>query len=563
MLTCLPLSIIIRCSTVAKGFQLMLLLRLSICLTLLLLGCSIASAANYTRFWTPPGPEPMGHDVDPDFGNQREFFRLDDSSWVERFPDGFLIVFKVVGTQQLSLPTVTDPPQAGTTSGLVIASAISNLQYFLPDQMQPGSRLTYRLGNAGGFLPSSPIRSFPADDASSRLYVQVVGSMAKIRDALFASVPGTIDEQGDPEANAHGYRYRFDALTDPDHRRMDIANGRIYLRQVFKGDWETTCSFCIGCHLNPLFVLAQVDFVPAIVQSGDQWVISATSANASLSLMQGSDTGCSIANFNVQSKIEDALGRATLKDRAISAIRKAEVKIPVADVWAKIQGPFVRNFNNQRVCLYPRPLAAWAGNLREDDATLMGEIVIMGSPKALFSATCPVASAKPFQTFDGSGAGPSSRVTFDVTIPYSEVRNTILRGDSVRGAGIEDLSIDPHQAYMTLKLRQHDGNTLSVNAIPIVPIPEQEGDLSLTLVFADVPGLPPPSSISALNGSYTVSLAGQVAALKSALQGSFEARDFKLLIPQVGLDGVTLTCESDGLHAYLNVNAPVFANSAL
>lgn len=541
----------------------MRLLRLSTCLTLLLLGCSVVSAADYTRFWTPLGPEPMGHDVDPDFGNQREFFRLDDSNWVERFPDGFLIIFKVLGTQQLPLTTVTDPPRAGTASGVVIASATSNLQYFLPDQMQSGSRLVYRSGSAGGFHPSGPMRPFPADDTSSRLYVQVAGSMAKIRDALFASVPGTIDEHGDPEANAHGYRYRFDALTDLNHRRMDVGNDRIYLQQVFKGDWETTCTFCAGCHLNPLFVLAKVDFVPAIIQSGDQWVVSATSANASLSLMQGSDTGCSIANFNVQGKIEDALGRASLKDRAIDAIRKAEVRLPVADVWAKFQGPFARNFNNQRVCLYPRPQAAWAGNLRSDDATLKGEIVITGSPKALFSGTCPAAPARPFQTFDGSGAGPSSRVTLDVTIPYSEVRNTILRGNSVREAGINDLSIEPHQAYMTLKLRQRDGNTLSVNAIPIVPIPEQEGDLSLTLIFADVLGAPASSSVSALNGSYSVSLAEQATALKSALQGSFEAGDFKILIPQVGLDGVTLTCESDGLHAYLNVNAPVFANWAL
>jgi hypothetical protein len=539
----------------------MLLLRLSICLTLLLLGHSVAAAADYTRFWTTAGPEPMGHDIDPDFGNQREFFRMDDQNWVERFPDGFLIIFKVVGAQQLLLSIVSSSQQPGTASGVVIASTTSNLQYFILDRIQPGSRLAYRSGNAGSFFTGSPINLFTADDTASRLYVQVAGSIAKIREALFASVPSTIDERGDPNADA--YRYRFDALTDPDHRKMTVANGRIYLQQVFTGDWETTCTFCLGCHLKPLHVLAQVDFVPAIIQADDQWVISATQPNASLSLMDGSDTSCTFADVPVRDRVENALGRASLRDRSVEAIRRAEVKIPVNTIWANIQGPFARSFNNQRVCLYPRPQAAWAGNLRADDVALIGEVVIMASPKALFSSTCPAAPAKPFQTFDGSRPGPGGRVTLDVTIPFSEVRNTILRGDSVREAGIDDLSIEPHQAYMTLKLRQRDGNTLSVNAIPIIPIPEQEGDVSLTLIFADVPGAPSGSSLSALNGSYTVSLADKVAALKSALQGSFEAGNLKLVIPQVGLDGVTLVCESDGLHAYVNINAPVFANWAL
>src|SRR5215813_11442728 len=79
-------------------------------------------AGQVNRFWTTAGPEPMGHLIDPDFGPQREFFRLDSKTWVERFSDGFIKVFNVVDSQQLPSSVVNPQSNSGNVGGTIIAS---------------------------------------------------------------------------------------------------------------------------------------------------------------------------------------------------------------------------------------------------------------------------------------------------------------------------------------------------------------------------------------------------------------------------------------------------------
>lgn len=529
-------------------------LHIFLCALAVLVCQPISSAAQVSRFSTTAGPEPMGHLIDPDFGSQREFFRLDSKTWVERFSDGFIKVFNVADNRQL--PSSVVNPQSNSdssVSGTIITSTNSDLQYFVPNEIQPNWHLAYRVGNTGQFLTSSLIHSLLGDEPS-RFYVPVGGPMAKIRDALFAAVPQTIDEHGQPDEDK--MRYRFDGMTDPDHRKLFVGNGRIYLRQVFQGDWETK-QFLGGCHLRPLYILAEVSFVPTISQSGTKWFFSATDAQANFSLMQGSDTKCSFAGFDVTGRVRDQLNNQNLKNRAIEAVRRAEIELPVSDIWSASQGPFARIFNNQRVCLYPHPQAFWVGNLRADENVIMAEVALLASPQVVFSTTCADAEKTSIQSFDGSKPGQSPHVTIDLAFPYTTIRDSILRSDSVRSAGIEDVQIEPHQAYMTLKLRVQ-GGTQSVNAIPIVQIPAEEGDISATLIFADIPDAPAGSSVSALNGSYTTNLKDQIREAKNALRGTFQSGKFTLTVPEPTMNGVTIVCEKDGMHAYVDVSTAAF-----
>jgi hypothetical protein len=52
-------------------------LHIFLCALAFLICQPIGAAGQISRFGTTAGPEPMGHAIDPDFGSQREFFRLD------------------------------------------------------------------------------------------------------------------------------------------------------------------------------------------------------------------------------------------------------------------------------------------------------------------------------------------------------------------------------------------------------------------------------------------------------------------------------------------------------
>lgn len=525
-----------------------------LCALVVVLCQHVYLAAQVSRFWTTGGPEPMGHPMDPDFGNRREFFKLDDKTWAERFSDGFIKIFNAASAQQLPIAVVDPQSTSGNVSGFVIVSSTSDLQYFIPNEIHPNWHLGYRLGNTGQFLTSSLVHAFSGDEPS-RLYVPVGGPMAAIRDALFSAVPSTIDEHGQPDEDK--MRYRFDAMTDNEHRKLLVGNGRVYLRQVFQGDWETKQTFG-GCHLRPLYILAEVSFVPTIAESGKKWFFSATDPQANFSLMPGSDTKCSFLNFDVTGRIRDQLNNQNLKDRAIDAVRRAEVEVPLNDIWNASQGPFAQVFNSQRVCLYPRPRAFWVGNLRADENVFAAEVVLLASPQVVFSSSCPSIAPTSVATFDGSKAGGSTHVTIDLDFPYPDVRNAILRSDTVRSFGIEDVEMEPHQAYMRFTLHQHGGATKSINAIPIVAIPQEEDDVSFTLIFANIPGMASDSAISALKGSYTISLKNRINTAKTALQGTFQSGKLSFTVPEPTLTGVTVVCETDGLHAYVEISTAAF-----
>src|SRR5260370_1365160 len=133
----------------------MLRLHILLCALAVLVCQPICSAAQVSRFWTTAGPEPMGHLIDPDFGSQREFFRLDSRTWVERFSDGFIKVFSISGSQQLPSSVVNPQSNSDSVSGTIITSTNSNLQYFVPNEIHSNWHLAYRVGNTGQFLTSS------------------------------------------------------------------------------------------------------------------------------------------------------------------------------------------------------------------------------------------------------------------------------------------------------------------------------------------------------------------------------------------------------------------------
>jgi hypothetical protein len=103
---------------------------------------------------------------------------------------------------------------------------------------------------------------------------------------------------------------------------------------------------------------------------------------------------------------------------------------------------------------------------------------------------------------------------------------------------------------MTVKLHKSSGDVISVNAVPIVPIPAEEGDVSVELVFTDIEGAPGGTDRSYLNGAYAKDVTEQANLLKKAMKGAHVKGKFTLNVQDVSLEDLFMTCDSDGLHNY-------------
>jgi hypothetical protein len=119
--------------------------------------------------------------------------------------------------------------------------------------------------------------------------------------------------------------------------------------------------------------------------------------------------------------------------------------------------------------------------------------------------------------------------------------------------------MDPHQAYLSMKLAQAAGVSVPVNAVPVIAIPSEPGDVSLVLVFSDVPGTSGPVA-SALNGSTIMSLNDQVSHVKKALLGTSTSGHVQVTISDDALSSSTITCENDGLHVYVKLAMTAFGS---
>ena len=94
----------------------------------------------------------MGHDVDPDYGNRRDFFVVSPAMWVERFADGYIKAFTVVGLAQVS-GTVVSP--VGGSGGRVMGRSSELIQgSTISFQMRSGLVCSWRIAQASRGVPA-------------------------------------------------------------------------------------------------------------------------------------------------------------------------------------------------------------------------------------------------------------------------------------------------------------------------------------------------------------------------------------------------------------------------
>ena len=322
------------------------------------------------------------------------------------------------------------------------------------------------------------------------------------------------------------------------------------IEQVYHGDIETKRTFG-GCHLKPVFVQAEIDVLPAIKQSGSHWFLYASNANAKLTLLPGSDTRCSILGHDVAGRVNDAINADNIKAHAVDALNRLSVEVPVNQLWRDAEGPFVSHVDGLgQICLYPHLAAFWGGSLFGTIENGAITFVAKAHPEILVgSNTCPPQAMSAPALFDGQNTRPAAVVT-DMNIPYATIKDALLANANIKNAGFDAVTFEPHEAYMTVKLHKTSGESISLNAVPIVPIPAEPGNVAVELVFTDIPGAPNSTDKSYLNGAYTKDLTDEVASLKKGLQGPHANGKFTLNVLNVSLAELFMTSDSDGLHNY-------------
>lgn len=514
---------------------------LALDLVLIVSPCDTIAQSVLTRFVAVAGSENEIHDVDPDFGNQREWFRLDPTTWALRYPDGYVTVFTVQGSSTV-----------GGKSVQTLISSAGSTQYGLPMPVTPGSPLYFRNNASATFQPASTIAAFLMDSNTSGLSSVVQTSLIPVRDQIFGAIPSRITENGSPDADK--LRWQFDAYTDAAHRLFQLVNGRIAIAQVYHGDIETKQTFG-GCHLNPVFVEANLAFTPQIVSDSGKWLISASSPDISFTTLPGTDTGCSIFNINISSKMSDYLNGDNLKQLALNALKKAQVAVPIQTLWDDLKGPFTRDIGSGNVvCVYPNVSAFWVGSIIGTNISAVSiPISLKASPRMVVSSACAPAAGTTPTAFDGSMGLPSQLVS-DVMVPYDTIKNAILSNANVKNDGFTDLQIEPHQAYMKMTLHRTDGSTVNLNAVPIIPIPLDQGDISVQLVFSKVDGAVSGPEMSDLQASYSQDLKSTVKEFHDRLVGDYKSGSLDFKVLDASWKEVSIVCAPEGLHDFVTMS---------
>jgi hypothetical protein len=171
-----------------------------------------------------------------------------------------------------------------------------------------------------------------------------------LSDAL-AQIPPHFDESAHPEVE--GLRWSFDQTS----RSVGIQGGRVVVSVSYRGDIETTCSFpgC-GCHLNPVFPIANLSFRPDLTKHDGQWFFAPSDVNFRIDLGQGTDTGCGFLGIvSVGDKLRGFLNGDRVRDLVVGDVQRASRPVPVDYALTRLSGRVkLNNGSGTRACFSPQ-----------------------------------------------------------------------------------------------------------------------------------------------------------------------------------------------------------------
>lgn len=263
----------------------------------------------------------------------------------------------------------------------------------------------------------------PSQLPDSALPVTLVIDLTPLERALQATMPERFSEA------EHSLRndYRWDFVRDG-MPQVSIQDGFVTIHTTYTGDIEAR-TMARGCRLDPIYPVLDTTGQLDLRQDGDSLVVGLKDPQTTIGLKTESESKCNMFNIPVKAQLPELLNRGALVQGVKSAVDEGKFKIPLQQVWARLESPVavtVVNTNTQ-ACLYGKPAEMAIGTLKGNAQRTTIPIVVKETPTVMFQNSCSKLSGNSMKVTSGSTplAGQPYKVLASVGVPYSVLNQTL------------------------------------------------------------------------------------------------------------------------------------------
>jgi hypothetical protein len=518
---------------------------------------------NFLRMSEDDAPRTLWFDYTFEPKGRRDWFRLDDNSWVERYNDGTLTRFDIVGPQTftttLRLPFFNTPFSIPRSSGVITRRNGGDFQVYVPDAGSPEQWLRFR---------ANPTSDWQWLDEAKRINplgtfaVDMTLNLDQVQQAALAQVPNHFDESGHPEAN--DYRWAFDVID----RQVTLSGGRVVARITYKGDLETRRLFG-GCHLKWVYPIATLSFRPDVVQQNGVWIVTAADPQFQVDLRPDSDTQCSIFPISIAGKIRDFLNGDNIRNVALDAVKRAARPVPVDQIWTRLAGPIdLGASSGSRLCFYPDPVVVGIGGITGTLSAAHIPVQVTTRSKLLIAPSCQPPQASSPQITSSVQPGNSFNVSAAIAFPYDKLEQQVLASLSGNaGVSIRSVHMDGGTAYFTITadITNPLADSIELQAFPQLDATGHTVTMlvkpsAATLANRDASGRDLVNSIaSAITSACTIDLSHDITTAQQAISGTHDLGGLRLTIVAPSVVPQQVVSGGQGLHIYVQIQGTAAA----
>jgi hypothetical protein len=257
----------------------------------------------------------------------------------------------------------------------------------------------------------------------SALPMTLVIDLTALEQTLQATMPERFSEAQHPLRN--DYRWDFVREGPP---QVSIQDGLVTIHAAYTGDIEgrTTAR---GCRLDPVYPVLDTTGQLELRQDSDALVLSLRNPHTTIGLKAESETKCNMFNIPVKDQLAELLNRGALAQNIKRAVDEGGFKIPLQQVWTRLQSPVAVNVanTNSQACLYGKPVTMAIGTLKGTVQRSTIPIVVKGTPTATFESSCGKPSDTSMKVTSGAALleGQPYQVLASVAVPYSVLNQTL------------------------------------------------------------------------------------------------------------------------------------------
>jgi hypothetical protein len=266
---------------------------------------------------------------------------------------------------------------------------------------------------------NTPVSQLP--DAA--LPMTLVVDLTPLEQTLRTTMPERFSDADHPLRND----YRWDFVRDGEPQ-VSIEDGLVTIHTAYTGDIEAR-TMSRGCRLDPVYPVLDTTGQLELRQDGDALVLSLRNPQTTIDLKTESESKCNMFNIPVKDQMAELLNRGTLVENVRRAVDEGGFKIPLQQVWTRLQTPVavtVANINSQ-ACLYGKPAEMAIGTLKGTGRRTTIPIVVKETPTAMFENSCRKPSDHSMKVTSGSALleGQPYNILATVGVPYTVLNQTL------------------------------------------------------------------------------------------------------------------------------------------